>query len=113
MWILPSFGMASESNQCNGRPVIEVVVFSVNNGVTNNQLLLSAKNVSPLLRKFTGFKSRTIGQDEKGKWVDIVHWENMNSAMAASDAMMKNKSAIEFFSLIDQKGMSINHFCAK
>lgn len=104
--------MAAEvDDKCLGKPVIELVTFSVNKGVTDAQIKLAAKNVTPSLKKLSGFKSRSFVHDQNGKWVDIVYWENIKSALSASESMMKNEMALSFFSLINQKDMNMMHLC--
>ncbi len=98
-------------NKCSGKPVVEIVIFNVNKGVTNEQVQLASKNIMPDIKEMKGFESRELITNKEGKWVDIVHWSSLESALAASQLMMKNKNALSFFSLIDQNRMSMMHFC--
>lgn len=100
-------------DKCNGSPVVEVVTFKVNNGVTETQLVNAANLITPDLKKTNGFKSRSLSHDKEGKWVDIVFWSGLKPALLASESMMKNEAALKFFALIDQSNMSIHHFCEK
>lgn len=110
--LTPSLVMAAEAeDKCLGQPVIELVTFSVNKGVTDAQIKLAAKKITPSLKKLSGFKSRSFVHDQNGKWVDIVYWKNMKSALSASELMMKNETALSFFSLINQKDMNMMHLC--
>ena len=89
--------------------VIEIVIFSAAEGVTNDQMKLAAQNINPVINTMKGFISREIVQDHKGKWVDICHWENMDAANSASEAMMQNPVAGAYFSLINQTTMVMMH----
>ena len=110
--LTPLFSMAAEAeDRCLGQPVIELVTFSVNKGVTDAQIKLAAKKITPTLKKLSGFKSRSFVHDQNGKWVVIVYWKNMKSALSASELMMKNETALSFFSLINKKDMTITHLC--
>lgn len=110
--LTPSLVIAAEAeDKCFGKLVIEVVIFSVNKGVTDAQIKLAAKKITPSLRKLSGFKSRNFVHDQNGKWVDIVYWENMKSALSASESMVTNEMALSFFSLINQKDMNMMHLC--
>ncbi|MGB2832836.1 MAG: hypothetical protein WBC07_07760 [Methylotenera sp.] len=102
---------AEGEDKCLGQPVIELVTFSVNKGVTGAQIKLAAKKVTPTLKKLNGFKSRSFVHDHNGKWVDIVYWKNMKSALSASALMMENETALLFFSLINPKDMTMMHLC--
>lgn len=89
--------------------VIEIVIFSAVEGVTNNQMKLAAQSINPEIKKMKGFISREIVQDHKGKWVDICHWESMDAANSASEALMQNPVAGAYFSLINQSTMVMMH----
>lgn len=114
--LIPNQAISSNielEDKCNGSPVVEVVTFKVNNGVTETQLVNAANLITPDLEKTNGFKSRSLSYDKEEKWVDIVFWSGLKPALLASESMMKNETALKFFALIDQSNMSINHFCEK
>jgi len=98
-------------NKCSGKPVVEIVIFNVNKGVTNKEVQFASKNIMPDIKKLKGFESRELVTNKEGKWVDIVHWSSLESALTASQLMMKNQKALSFFSLIDQNSMSMMHLC--
>ena len=107
----PCSAIAGETPSCAGKPVVEIVVFSSNKGVSDSAMKRAAVNVTPILRNMPGFKDRIFSKSSNGKWVDVVQWQSLESANAAAEKVMKNSVAATFFGLINQNDMSIKHLC--
>lgn len=89
---------------------IEVVIFNANPGVDETQLNAAAQAIVPRIQKLPGFISREFGASGEGKYIDIVHWQNMEAAQAAAQAVMEIPECREFFSLIDEPSVQMLHF---
>ncbi len=107
----PCTTYAANSSNCAGKPVVEIVVFSANKGVSDSAINRAASDVLPALRKMPGFKDRAFSKSSSGKWIDVVQWQSLDSANAAAEKMMKNEKAVVFFALINQNDMKIEHLC--
>jgi hypothetical protein len=70
--------------------VIEVVIMKVKEGISDDEFLKAAKNIDETVSKFPGFISRELAKDEKGNWIDLVHWTDLASAQKAADEVMKS-----------------------
>lgn len=107
----PCTTYAANGSNCAGKPVVEMVVFSANKGVSDEAMNRAASSVLPALRKMPGFKDRAFSKLSGGKWIDVVHWQSLDSANAAAEKMMKNEKAAAFFALISQDDMKVVHLC--
>lgn len=107
----PYSAIAGENPSCAGKPVVEIVVFSSNKGVSDSAMKRAASNVMPTLRKMPGFKDRAFSKSSNGKWIDVVQWQSLDSANAAAEKIMMSPTAATFFGLINQNDMSIKHLC--
>lgn len=96
-------------SQLTSAETMEVVVFNVKSNVTNQQVINSAKPIKEIMRGWDGFISRELVKVGQGKWIDIVHWENIESAKIAQQKAMENDVCLKFFNLIDEKQMQFYH----
>ena len=90
--------------------VIEVVIFKAKPGVTDRQLQTAALAVTPILTEMPGFISRELGASDDGKYIDMVHWQDILSAQSAAEKVMSIPKCGEFFGLIDQNQLQFMHF---
>jgi hypothetical protein len=88
---------------------VEVVVFSVKNGVSDATVLESAEGMLDTMKKWDGFISRELIKVGEGKWIDVVHWTDLESAEAAQHKAMESNSCLLFFSLLEDAGQQIYH----
>ncbi len=107
--VLANFA-AAEGN-CNDKPVVEVVTFSLATSSVVTDLRVSAAAVDKELRKMPGFKSRRLMQSDGSGWVDMVQWKNLSSAKSAAQKMQDNPVALAFFAHIDPASVTINYYC--
>jgi hypothetical protein len=89
---------------------IEIVLFSGKPGVSADQMMAAARRADVRISAFPGFVSRSFGHTEGGRYVDIVHWADKGSALAASETVMACPVCAEFFALIDEGQMQMQHF---
>ena len=88
---------------------MEVVVFNTKSNITNQQVTNAAKLMLETLQSWDGFQSRELVLVGDEKWIDIIHWKNLESATMAQEKAMKNKICLAFFSLIDEKQQQFYH----
>jgi hypothetical protein len=89
---------------------IEVVIFKAKAGVTDSQLQTAALAITPILSAMPGFISRDLGESEDGRYMDVIHWQDLESAETAAEKVMTIPQCIAFFDLIDQSHMQFMHF---
>jgi antibiotic biosynthesis monooxygenase (ABM) superfamily enzyme len=89
---------------------LELVVSKLHGDVSREQFLGTNKAVSTWISKQPGFISRELVYDNQGdRWVDIVWWETMEQAHAASEASMTSESCSPMFALIDMESALMLH----
>ncbi len=87
----------------------EVVIFEARDTVTNDTLLAAAKAMEKTIQSWDGFINRELVEIGNGKWIDIVHWQDMASAQAAQEKAMHSEICFTFFSLIKEDNMQMFH----
>ena len=90
--------------------VIEMVLFKVKEGIEIELAQKELSKVNDFLSEQEGFISRKISISDDGQFLDIVFWEDMNTAMAAANKIMQSPDAMKIFSIIDQKTQLFKHF---
>lgn len=93
--------------------VVEVVLFRLNDGVTEAQFLEAAQPTFDLLQSTDGYINRQLTINDEGLWVDVVNWANMEAAMKAAESIMQSDIGIAFGSLIDVESMQMHHLQPK
>lgn len=88
---------------------VEVVVFKAKNGVSDDAILSSAKGMLSTLKSWDGFISRELINTGNQKWIDVVHWRDLESAKAAQHKAMESDSCLLFFSFLEEDGEQIFH----
>ncbi len=88
---------------------VELVVFSAKAGVSDERIVKSAEGMLDTIQKWQGFISRELIKTADGKWVDIVHWNDLEAALAAQHKAMQSDSCLLFFSLLEQNNQQIFH----
>jgi hypothetical protein len=89
---------------------IELVLFRGKPGVDAEQMMRAARRAESRIAGLPGFLGRSFGHDSDGRFVDIVHWQDMASAKAAAEAVMQCAECAEFFALIDEREIQMLHF---
>jgi antibiotic biosynthesis monooxygenase (ABM) superfamily enzyme len=96
--------------QPSGAKVLELVVYKLGEGVSRDQFLGTNDAASAWIAKQPGFVSRELVHDAEGdRWVDVVWWETMEHARAASERAMTSDSCSPMFALIEMESALMLH----
>jgi hypothetical protein len=89
---------------------LELVVFKLKEGVSREDLLMTAEGVSDWIKKQPGFISRDLSYDAAGdRWIEVVRWGSLDEAHAASELAMSSESCRPMFGLIDMASTLMIH----
>src|SRR5512133_1211036 len=92
------------------RNVLELVVYKVKEGVSRQQFLATNDAVSSWISNQPGFISRELAYDAEGdRWVDVIWWDTLEQAHAASELSMTSESCTPMFDLIDMESALMLH----
>jgi hypothetical protein len=90
--------------------VLELVVYKLHEGVSREQFLGTNDAVSSWIRRQPGFISRELVHDAEGdRWVDVIWWQTLEQAQAASERSMSSESCSPMFALIDLESALMLH----
>ena len=90
--------------------VLELVVYKLNEGVSREEFLATNDAVSSWISKQPGFLSRELVYDADGdRWVDVVWWQTMADAQAASALSLTSQSCAPMFALINMDSALMLH----
>ena len=93
-----------------GTKVLELVVYKLHKGVSREQFLGTNDAVSSWIRQQSGFLSRELVYDAEGdRWVDVIWWETLEQAQAASERSMTSESCSPMFALINMDSALLLH----
>jgi hypothetical protein len=93
-----------------GGKVLELVLYKLEEGVSRERFLDTNDDVSSWISKQPGFISRDLVYDAEGdRWVDVVWWETMESALSAGELAMTSDSCAPMFGLIEMKSAITLH----
>ncbi len=77
-------------------PVLEMVLFRLQPGVSQETMLVLADEMQNWLNEQPGYLSRELFMGEDGQWLDTVHWASMSEALAASERIFAQPFAANF-----------------
>ncbi len=89
--------------------IVELVLFKTKPEFTKNTVVEAAKTINPVLENYSGFITRKLAVTEDGQWMDVVYWTDLESAKKASEDILKNPTAGQFFGMIDESSMDFSH----
>jgi hypothetical protein len=90
---------------------LEIVTFKIKDGVKVPDFLkASAEMEESFAKKQAGFLSRTFAKGEGNDWVDVIRWNTMTDAEAASKAAMESPACAPMFGMIDEPSVKMMHF---
>ena len=93
-----------------GTKVLELVVYQLHKGVSREQFLGTNDAVSSWIRQQPGFLSRELVYEAEGdRWVDVIWWETLEQAQAASERSMTSESCSPMFALINMESALLLH----
>ena len=94
----------------NSTTAIELITFKLSTNIDNSQFLESNKTITHWLAKQNGYQSRYLSNNSEGLWSDLVLWESMEAAEAASAQFMAAHAESDFMKCIDPDSVNMNHF---
>jgi antibiotic biosynthesis monooxygenase (ABM) superfamily enzyme len=93
-----------------GTKVLELVVYKLHDGISPERFLGTNDAASSWISKQPGFISRELVYDAEGdRWVDVIWWETLEQAQAASERSMTSESCSPMFALIDMESALMLH----
>lgn len=114
MFAIPNLSFAKETivlGDKKSKEAIEIVVMKFKDNVSFDDQKKSMETLSKIVSSFKGFVSREYYYSSENKrWIDFVIWESLELAKKASAEAMKNPTAGEIFSKIDQPDMIFSHY---
>ena len=91
------------------KQVIEIVTFSLADGVTKEAFLEISKGTEAFVRSLPGFIHRQLSHGEDGRWTDYVTWDSMESAKAAAAAFMADGCTADLMKAILPDSANMRH----
>lgn len=91
-------------------PTVEMVQFRLKPGVDQDAFLTAVADAQAALGRMPGFVSREVLKNDDGLWVDLVHWQSYDQALAAAEAFGSHPELAAFGALIDETQMTMLHF---
>jgi hypothetical protein len=89
---------------------LELVVFKLNEGVTREQFLAAAEDVSTWISTQPGFISRELSYDAEGdRWIEVVWWVTVEHAQVAARLAMNSTLCAPMFAAIDKESTLMLH----
>ncbi|MDP1702440.1 MAG: antibiotic biosynthesis monooxygenase [Aestuariivirga sp.] len=90
---------------------LEIVTYKIKDGVKVPDFLrASAELEEGFAKKQEGFIGRTFARSEGNEWVDVIRWQTMADAEAASKAAMESAACAPMFGMIDEPSVKMMHF---
>lgn len=89
---------------------LEVVEFRLNSSVSEDAFLSEVHKTNAFVSSLKGFIKRHTAKNETGLWIDIVEWQDMESAQAAAEMFMTSEAVKNFIGMLDQKTIRMQHF---
>ncbi|WP_430906448.1 hypothetical protein [Maribacter sp. 2-571] len=89
---------------------IEVVTFKGKPTLTIDEVRTALLRTTPYLKQFDGFLSRTISVNEKGDFLDVVRWEDMEKAKRAAASLPQNGELMKLMEVIDFNSVKMEHY---
>jgi hypothetical protein len=95
-------------------PTIELVLYAARPGVSDSEMIAAVEETSALLQEFPGYLERELAYSAEAKlWVDIVHWADRDSALAAAGSFGSHPAAQRLMATIDFTRLTLHHFDSK
>jgi heme-degrading monooxygenase HmoA len=101
--------MAQPGQADRTRPVVELVIARLVEGVSQQDYTNAAAALELDLRNLPGYLSRQLAFEPRGLWVDIVYWNSLEQAMAVAQAFRRLESARPVEAMLDPASVRIYH----
>lgn len=106
--------MTIQSNDVNLQSeqavVVEVATFRPTKEVTAEVMRLSAKGLSNVLVKFSGYLDSQLSKNEEGEFLHLVRWANHECAMKAMESFYAIPDTASFRELVDPESVVVKHY---
>ena len=90
--------------------VLEIAEVRIKKDVSEEDFIKAAENVHKnFLAKQAGLVSHHSYKSEEGTWIDLVRWNDKKSADDASQKAMQSEVCIPWFSMMDEKSITMRH----
>jgi len=90
--------------------IVEVILFEANPSYSKKEVEKALISFNEIIKVHSGFIERKIANTKDGKYIDILYWNDMNSAKRAGDIINKDPKANELFKVVKQESIQIFHF---
>ena len=90
-------------------PVLEIVSFRLNSGISENAFLDAAAGTEAMLRERGALIRRYLVRDAGGLWTDVIEWSSMSAALEAAEAVMQHPDFAPFGGMIDETSVDMRH----
>lgn len=87
---------------------IELVRFRLQAGKTSADWLKANEKINDWIKVQPGFRFRSLSETDDGEWIDMVYWENLESAKTAG-AKFGDEMGANCEPLIDMKSVIVSH----
>jgi choline dehydrogenase-like flavoprotein len=104
-----AFAAADTARGQADSPVMEIVTFRLNPGVTDAAFLAAARGTAPMVAAQPGFLRRSLLRDDAGEWTDTVAWQSLAEAHAAAETLMADPGFAAFGAAIDMTSLRMRH----
>lgn len=87
---------------------IELVRFRLQQGKTSTDWLKANEKINDWIKQQPGFRFRSLSETDDGEWIDMVYWENLESAKTAG-AKFGEEVGPHCEPLIDMTSVVVSH----
>lgn len=89
--------------------IIETVTFKLNEGVSRDDFVAAAKDMSAWIEAQPGFMQRRLSCTADGTWIEHIQWTGMDAAKAAAAGIGKTPHNANFLSAINGPTVRLMH----
>lgn len=89
--------------------IVELAEGRVKEGVAPQEYLQASDNLMADLRGLDGYIRRELWLGENGQFVDVVYWDNLESAQRAAEIFPSLPGAQPFEALLELSSLSMRH----
>ena len=90
--------------------VVEIVTFKLLENTDHEQLIEASKQSQKFIANLPGFQYRSTSYNsETDTWTDIVYWDSLESAKAASEKFDSSPDCQPLMALIDPQSVDMQH----
>jgi heme-degrading monooxygenase HmoA len=93
----------------NDNPTVELVLFRLKPGVEEAAFLEAADAIQSAVVEMGGFIRRELLRNEEGQWADVLHWNSLEEAHHAAEAILSDSRCDPFLGMIDEPSITMLH----